>query len=108
VTDPNHTIDAPSEGLGDTVAKAISKVTRGKIKSCPSCEERRKLLNKAMPYKGKKPCKSCGQRKPSDDAPTPEPVAKAMAKVAAREKAKAIAKAESDSKYQPHVVGEVE
>jgi len=53
-------MDTSSAGVGDTLAKAIKAMTGGKIKPCTKCEERRKMLNKAMPYK-KKPCKACEQ-----------------------------------------------
>ena len=39
-----------SRGLGDTVKKAIDKITRGKVKPCGGCEKRRKILNKMIPY----------------------------------------------------------
>ena len=45
-----------SQGLGDTVAKTIERVTRGKVKpkqgeeDC-GCDKRRKLLNKVFPYR---------------------------------------------------------
>ena len=42
-----------SRGLGDTAAKVIHKVSRGKIKSCSGCKKRQKLLNKLVPYKDK-------------------------------------------------------
>tara|TARA_R100000963_G_C4615851_1_gene84801 strand:- start:544 stop:792 length:249 start_codon:yes stop_codon:yes gene_type:complete len=42
----------PSKGLGDTVKKAIDKVTGGKLKPCKGCKKRREALNKVMPYKG--------------------------------------------------------
>jgi hypothetical protein len=43
------------QGLGDTVAKVIEKVTKGRIKpkgggGC-GCDKRRKGLNKLIPYK---------------------------------------------------------
>jgi hypothetical protein len=36
-------------GLGDTVAKAIRVVTRGKVKPCGGCEGRRESLNRIAP-----------------------------------------------------------
>lgn len=42
-----------SRGFGDTVEKAINKVTGGKVKSCGGCKKRRDALNKAFPYKKK-------------------------------------------------------
>ena len=39
-----------SRGLGDTVAKIIHKVSRGKIKPCGGCKKRQKRLNKIFPY----------------------------------------------------------
>ena len=47
-----------SQGLGDTIAKTIERVTRGRVKpkvgkeDC-GCNKRRKLLNRAFPYNGK-------------------------------------------------------
>lgn len=40
----------PSAGLGDTIAKAIQAVTLGLVRPCGGCEERRKLLNRLVPY----------------------------------------------------------
>tara|TARA_R110000824_G_scaffold78157_1_gene197391 strand:- start:22 stop:348 length:327 start_codon:yes stop_codon:yes gene_type:complete len=45
------------KGLGDTIARTIEKVTRGKLKpkkdgDC-GCNKRRKQLNKLLPYKNK-------------------------------------------------------
>ena len=37
-------------GLGDTVSKAIKAVTRGKVKECGGCAERRAWLNRKVPY----------------------------------------------------------
>ena len=39
-----------SKGLGDTVAKVIHKVSRGRIKPCGGCKKRQKKLNKLVPY----------------------------------------------------------
>ena len=40
-----------SRGFGDTVAKAIHKVSRGKIKPCGGCKKRQKKLNELVSYK---------------------------------------------------------
>jgi len=40
-----------SRGFGDTVAKAIHKVSRGLIKPCKGCKKRQAKLNKLIPYK---------------------------------------------------------
>ena len=45
-------LEQPSKGLGDTVKKAIDKVTGGKIKPCGGCKKRQEALNKVMPYTG--------------------------------------------------------
>ena len=45
-------LEQPSKGLGDTVKKAIDKVTGGKIKPCGRCKKSQEALNKVMPYKG--------------------------------------------------------
>jgi len=42
-----------SKGLGDTVSKAIKKMTGGKIEECDSCKKRKEMLNKLFPYKNK-------------------------------------------------------
>jgi len=42
---------AKSRGLGDTVAKVIHKVSRGKIKPCGGCKKRQAKLNRLVPYK---------------------------------------------------------
>jgi len=39
-----------SRGLGDTIKKAIDKVTRGKVKQCGGCKKRQEKLNKLLPY----------------------------------------------------------
>jgi len=41
---------APSRGLGDTVAKIIKKVTRGRVKPCGGCKKRQRALNRLVPY----------------------------------------------------------
>ena len=46
-------IPEKSRGLGDTVAKVIHKVSRGKIKPCRGCKKRQRKLNKLISY-GKK------------------------------------------------------
>ena len=40
-----------SRGLGDTVSRAIKKLSGGKIKECESCKNRKNKLNKLFPYK---------------------------------------------------------
>ena len=42
-----------SRGLGDTMAKAIHKVSRGRIIPCNGCKKRQAMLNKRFPYKQK-------------------------------------------------------
>jgi hypothetical protein len=37
------------KGLGDTVARAINTVTRGKVKPCGGCGHRRAALNQMLP-----------------------------------------------------------
>ena len=39
-----------SRGLGDSVAKAIHRVSRGRIKPCGGCKKRQKRLNELIPY----------------------------------------------------------
>ena len=41
----------PSQGLGDTIAKATRAIG---IKPCGGCKKRQQKLNKAFPYKNKK------------------------------------------------------
>jgi hypothetical protein len=43
-----------SKGFGDTISKAINKVSGGKVKPCSGCKKRQEALNKLMPYKDKK------------------------------------------------------
>ncbi len=45
-----------SKGLGDTVAKVISKIPFKKNTPCSSCAKRQEILNKLIPY-GKKGAK---------------------------------------------------
>ena len=40
----------PSRGLGDTVAKIIKRVTRGRVKPCGGCRKRQQRLNELVPY----------------------------------------------------------
>ena len=40
-----------SKGLGDTVAKAIKKVTGSDAEECEPCRKRREALNKLLPYR---------------------------------------------------------
>jgi 5-methylcytosine-specific restriction endonuclease McrA len=42
-----------SKGLGDTIKRAIDKVTLGKVKPCGGCKKRQEALNKLLPYKQK-------------------------------------------------------
>ena len=39
-----------ARGAGDTVAKAIHTVSRGRIKPCGGCKKRQKKLNEIVPY----------------------------------------------------------
>jgi uncharacterized protein YbjQ (UPF0145 family) len=41
-----------SRGLGDTVSKAIKKLSGGHIQECSSCEKRKNALNRMFPYGG--------------------------------------------------------
>jgi len=43
--------NAPSRGLGDTVAKVTRKLG---IKPCAGCKKRQELLNRLVPYKRRK------------------------------------------------------
>jgi len=43
--------EGKSRGLGDTVAKIIKRVTRGRLKPCVGCKKRQKALNRLVPYK---------------------------------------------------------
>jgi hypoxanthine phosphoribosyltransferase len=54
------TIDQPSRGLGDTIAKGIHRLTRGKIKPCGGCKKRQAVLNRVVPFRQKQ-AKSNGQ-----------------------------------------------
>ena len=42
--------EGPSRGLGDTVAKWIKWLTRGRVKPCGGCRERRARWNARWPY----------------------------------------------------------
>ncbi|MAX26880.1 MAG: hypothetical protein CMJ19_20495 [Phycisphaeraceae bacterium] len=44
--------DGPDRGLGDTVKRAISKLTAGHIKPCSACKKRQRKLNQLIPYHG--------------------------------------------------------
>ena len=57
-----------SEGVGDTIAKAIRAVTRGRVRPCGGCERRRKALNRAVPYRRKPKCPGCQERGEASDA----------------------------------------
>ena len=39
------------KGLGDTVSRAINKLTGGLIKECGGCQKRKEYLNKKIPYR---------------------------------------------------------
>ena len=39
------------KGVGDTIHRAIKKVTKGKLKPCNGCDNRREWLNRNIPYK---------------------------------------------------------
>jgi len=43
--------EGKSKGLGDTVAKVIKKVTRGRVKPCGGCRKRQRRLNRLVPYR---------------------------------------------------------
>jgi len=47
----NNTLKKIDKGLGDTIARAIKTVSRGKIQECGGCTKRKEFLNKAFPYK---------------------------------------------------------
>lgn len=51
VNKPRPVAPKKSRGLGDTVAKAIHKVSRGKIKPCGGCKKRQAKLNTLVSYK---------------------------------------------------------
>ena len=38
------------KGFGDTVSRVIKTVTRGKIKECGGCRNRKEALNNLIPY----------------------------------------------------------
>jgi hypothetical protein len=40
-----------SRGLGDTVARFIRRITRGRVKPCGGCKKRQATLNAMFPYK---------------------------------------------------------
>jgi hypothetical protein len=46
----NKTLKKIDKGLGDTIARAIKTVSRGKIEECGGCTKRKEFLNKAVPY----------------------------------------------------------
>jgi flavoprotein len=56
-----------SSGIGDTLAKAIKAATAGKVKPCEGCKKRQEALNRMVPYKRKRKCKSCDKAKQNDD-----------------------------------------
>ena len=43
--------DWGSRGLGDTAAKMIKWMTRGRVRPCGGCKKRQALLNKVWPYR---------------------------------------------------------
>jgi hypothetical protein len=47
----NKTMKKIDKGLGDTIARAIKTVSRGKIQECGGCTKRKEFLNKKFPYK---------------------------------------------------------
>ena len=47
----NNTLKKIDKGLGDTIARAINTVSRGKIQECGGCTKRKEFLNKVVPYK---------------------------------------------------------
>ena len=47
----NKTMKKIDKGLGDTIARAIKTVSRGKIQECGGCTKRKEFLNKVVPYK---------------------------------------------------------
>ncbi len=47
----NNAIKKIDKGLGDTIARAINTVSRGTIKECGGCTQRKEFLNKVVPYK---------------------------------------------------------
>jgi len=46
------------KGLGDTVSRAINKVSGGKIKECGGCKQRKEFLNGLVSYGG---CNKCNK-----------------------------------------------
>jgi hypothetical protein len=38
-------------GLGDTISRAINKISRGRIKECGGCTKRKEALNRIIPYR---------------------------------------------------------
>ncbi|MFG0249243.1 MAG: hypothetical protein ACF8OB_10180 [Phycisphaeraceae bacterium JB051] len=47
-----HQYDGPDRGLGDTVKRAIHKISGGRIKPCGACQKRQRKLNQLIPYHG--------------------------------------------------------
>tara|TARA_R100000963_G_C4579007_1_gene60804 strand:+ start:176 stop:352 length:177 start_codon:yes stop_codon:yes gene_type:complete len=39
------------KGLGDTISRVIKTVSKGKIRECGGCQERREYLNKKIPFR---------------------------------------------------------
>jgi hypothetical protein len=46
----NKTLKKIDKGLGDTIARAIKTVSRGKIEECGGCTKRKVYLNKVVSY----------------------------------------------------------
>jgi len=38
-------------GIGDTISRVISKVSKGKIKECGGCTKRKEVLNRMIPFR---------------------------------------------------------
>ena len=41
-------------GIGDTISRAINIMSRGHIKECDKCQERKTYLNKIVPFRNPK------------------------------------------------------
>ena len=39
------------KGFGDTISRAINKISRGRIKECGGCSKRKEALNRIIPYR---------------------------------------------------------
>tara|TARA_R100000789_G_C2953966_1_gene135892 strand:+ start:293 stop:487 length:195 start_codon:yes stop_codon:yes gene_type:complete len=51
---PGRPLKPESRGLGDTLAKALTGLSRGLIMPCGRCKKRQELLNKYVSYRRKK------------------------------------------------------